>query len=110
MICAGDLVQDWMGRPGIAIEKTDPPTLDAFGPVFGSPLSELGEETTWWSVALIEGGVCNSPQSLTDSWGRAGKAALRMATKHCRPSVRSQLDALLALPESDRSAECRRPH
>jgi len=107
MICAGDLVQGWMGRAGIAIEKTDPPTPDEFGPELGCPFSELRDKTTWWSVALFGGDVSKSPQPLTDSWGRANGAVLRMAIRHGKPCVRGQLGALLVLAESDKSAECR---
>ena len=107
MICAGDVVQDWMGRAGIAIERTDPPTPDELGPEMVGPLGELREKTPWWSVALFGGDVSRSPQTLTESWGRASEAVLRMATKRCNPSVRSQLGALLALAESDKSPECR---
>jgi hypothetical protein len=106
MICSGDLVQDWMGRPGIAIEKTDPPAPDELCPGFGRRLCELEEETTWWSIALFEGSVCKSPQLLTDSRGRAGNRVLKMAGKLCRPSVKNRLDVLLALRESGKRIEC----
>lgn len=95
MICSGDFVQDWNGRAGIAIEKTSPPEIEKYHPFFDWALTRLPEKTTWWTVALFSGEVTNSPEPLTDSHARSGKAVLRLALRCSDPRIRSQISAFL---------------
>lgn len=106
MICSGDLVQDWLGRAGIAVATTGAPTPDELRPVLDSKLDDLPEKTTWWSVALFSGAVVDSPTPLTYSWGRAGREVLRMATRHCEPGVRNRLTELIESEEPGKGPEC----
>ena len=106
MVCTGDLVQDWQGRSGIVVDMAVPPATDMFQPMLGSHFDDLPEDTTWWSVALFSGPVVNSPTSLTYSWGKASRAILLMATRHCEDSVRGRLAELIELEESAKGTEC----
>lgn len=108
MICTGDLVQDWQGRSGIALETEDPPTTNDVRFIEGSHFDDLPEDTTWWSVALFSGPVVDSPTSLTYSWGKAGRAILLMATKRCEDSVKGRLAELMELEDSGEGPECRK--
>ena len=67
MIVRGDFVFDWMGQPGIAIEQTSPADEAELDPVLDWPLKGLPERTTWWIVALCEGGIVKSPELRTQS-------------------------------------------
>jgi hypothetical protein len=106
MICKGDLVQDWLGRAGIAVATTGAPAVNKPDDALDWKLSELPERTTWWSVALFSGAVVDSPTPLTYSWGRAGRDVLLMATRHCEPGVRNRLAELIELEESGTGPEC----
>jgi hypothetical protein len=95
MILEGDFVLDWMGRAGIAIDKTAPPDLDRLNPIFDRRLKEMRETETWWLVALFSGSVVKSPELLTDSHGKATVGILRWAVRRCAPYIRSRLDSIL---------------
>jgi hypothetical protein len=106
MICKGDLVQDWLGRAGIAVAMTGAPATDDLQQALDSKISDLPERTTWWSVALFSGAVVDSPTPLTYSWGSAGREVLSMATRHCEPGVRNRLAELIELEGSGKGPEC----
>ncbi len=108
MICTGDLVQDWQGRSGIALDAEGPPATNKVRSIEGSHFDDLLEDATWWSVALFSGPVVESPTPLTYSWGRAGRAILLMATRRCEDSVKGRLAELMELEESGEGPECRK--
>jgi len=95
MILQGDFVLDWMGRAGIAIDKTSPPECKELDPLFDGPLKEMRETQAWWLVALFSGPVVKSPEALTDSHGKATVKVLRWALRRWEPHVRSRVGSLL---------------
>jgi len=95
MICKGDLVQDWMGRAGIALGHCDPPGNEDCEPYMNRVRLHQEKAQNWWSIYLFSGAVAKSPEPAIDSWGPATKAVLLWAIKRAERSVQLTLANLL---------------
>jgi hypothetical protein len=103
MISKGDLVQDWMGRAGIALGHCDPPENGDCEPYMQRVRLQHEQALRWWSIYLFSGAVAKSPEPAMDSWGPATKAVLLWAINRAERSVQLLLANLL---DPEEQSEC----
>ncbi|GEM_PF-2813839 len=94
-LCSGDLVIDWTGRPGIAIDRADRVDAKELHQFWDSRLLQLPPRTVWWTIALLGGGTVKSPEPLTDTLGQADPLILRMAIRDAPQVVKRKLEYML---------------
>ena len=95
MIRKGDLVQDWIGRPGIALGPCDPPEKEDCDEGLERVKLHYGKSLKWWSIYLFSGTIVKSPEPGTDSWGPVSKPLLNWAINRSGGQVQLPLSALL---------------
>ncbi len=95
MIRKGDLVQDWIGRAGIALGPCDPPEEKDCEEDLERVKLHYGKSLKWWSIHLFSGTIVKSPEPGTDSWGAVSKPLLHWAINRSGGPVRWLLFALL---------------
>ncbi len=95
MIRKGDLVQDWIGRAGIALGPCDPPEKKDYDEYLERVKLHHGESLRWWSIYLFSGTIVKSPEPGTDSWGPVSKPLLHWAINRSGGTVQLPLFALL---------------
>ncbi len=100
MIHKGDLVQDWLGRAGIALEFCDPPEIKDCDEDLERVKLHYGKSFRWRCIHLFSGTIVSSPEPATDSWGPASKPLLEWATNRSGGPSKLPLLALLKSEES----------
>lgn len=94
-LCSGDLVLDWTGRPGIAVDTEEIADSKELHQFWDSRLLELPPKTVWWTIALLGGGTVKSPEQLTDRLGEADPRVVRMAMRNAPPPIKRKLQHML---------------
>lgn len=101
MISSGHLVQDWVGRVGIALDPCEPPESDELDHDLDRVVRHWGGRTGWWRVALLSGTIVKSPERATDSWGPADRRILEWAIRQADKSIAEQLKSISPAGETE---------
>jgi hypothetical protein len=104
MISSGHLVQDWIGRFGIALGPCEPPASEELDDSLERVGSHWGGRTAWWRIALFSGTIVKSPEPGTDSWGPVKRKVLEWAIKRADRTIAEQLKSISLTVKNERGS------
>ena len=103
MIEGGIIIRDQYGRVGIVLRPTDVPSADWIAEQVNLPLEGRPEETVWWHVMPLTGGLVIAPDLALEPLRAATYEDFLIAVDHANVPGRQTLAQVF--PEFVRRAE-----